>query len=214
MTDLEKAAQAVLVRWDSPSWDWARQGPTSALMADLRRALAAHREQAEPVSLDAKIVHFAKTALHEMPRPATDWHHCAKRVCEAVVATNAQQAEPVAWMHKETGLLRRETNSPKGSDWDANYWLPLYSTTAPQQAEPAAMDKLIQIAWKMGFDAGKAEQVEQAEPVVVPGMDADAWLRQLYFGYKAHPDWRALAEAFNAGMSCRQQAEPEIERKS
>jgi hypothetical protein len=50
---------------------------------------------AEPVSLDAKIVHFAKTALHEMPRPATDWHHCAKQVCEAVVA-NAQQAGPDA----------------------------------------------------------------------------------------------------------------------
>jgi late competence protein required for DNA uptake (superfamily II DNA/RNA helicase) len=50
---------------------------------------------AEPVSLDAKIVHFAKTALHEMPRPATDWHHCAKRVCEAVVALSQQQAEPV-----------------------------------------------------------------------------------------------------------------------
>jgi hypothetical protein len=51
MSDLEKAAQAVLNRWDSPSWDWARQGPTSALMADLRRALA-HREQAEPVVWD------------------------------------------------------------------------------------------------------------------------------------------------------------------
>ena len=50
MTDLEQAAQAVLVRWDSPAWDWAHQGPTAALMADLRRALAAHKEQAEPVA--------------------------------------------------------------------------------------------------------------------------------------------------------------------
>ena len=53
MTDLEKAAQAVLVRWDSPAWDWAHQGPTAALMADLRDALAAHREQAEPVESSA-----------------------------------------------------------------------------------------------------------------------------------------------------------------
>ena len=54
MSDLEKAAQAVLVRWDSPAWDWAHQGPTAALMADLRRALAAHREQqAEPVVVQA-----------------------------------------------------------------------------------------------------------------------------------------------------------------
>jgi hypothetical protein len=36
-----------------------------------------------------------------------------------------------------------------------------------QQAKPVAMDKLIQLAWKMGFDAAKAEQVAvQAEPVV------------------------------------------------
>ena len=54
-------------------------------------------KQAEPVVLDAKIVHFAKTALHEMPRPATDWHHCAKRVCQAVVANAQQQAEPAVW---------------------------------------------------------------------------------------------------------------------
>ena len=34
-----------------------------------------------------------------------------------------------------------------------------------QQVKPVAMDKLIQVAWKMGFDAAKAEQEEQAEPV-------------------------------------------------
>ena len=39
---------------------------------------------------------------------------------------------PVAYMHKETGLLRREIGRPKGADWDANYWDPLY-TTPPQR---------------------------------------------------------------------------------
>jgi hypothetical protein len=58
MSNLEKAAQAVLVRWDSPAWDWAHQGPTAALMADLRRALAAHKEQAEPVADDCTPNHF------------------------------------------------------------------------------------------------------------------------------------------------------------
>jgi hypothetical protein len=53
MTDLEKAAQAVLVRWDSPAWQRSPAGrSTAALMADLRRALAAHREQAEPAVWD------------------------------------------------------------------------------------------------------------------------------------------------------------------
>ena len=40
MTDLRTAAQAVLDRWDSPAWEWLKQGPTAALMADLRAALA------------------------------------------------------------------------------------------------------------------------------------------------------------------------------
>jgi hypothetical protein len=56
MTDLEKAAQAVLVRWDSPAWQRYPAGrSTAALMADLRRALAAHREQAEPVVDDKPV---------------------------------------------------------------------------------------------------------------------------------------------------------------
>jgi hypothetical protein len=47
MSDLVRAAQAVLDRWDSPKWEWSKQGPTAALMADLRAALA---QQAEPVA--------------------------------------------------------------------------------------------------------------------------------------------------------------------
>ena len=41
MTDLRKAAEAVLERWDSPAWEWKKQGPTADLMANLRTALAA-----------------------------------------------------------------------------------------------------------------------------------------------------------------------------
>jgi hypothetical protein len=40
MTDLRKAAQAVLDRWDSPQWEWLEKGPTAVLMANLRKALA------------------------------------------------------------------------------------------------------------------------------------------------------------------------------
>lgn len=39
MTSLREAAQAVLDRWDSPAWEWSRQGPTAELMAALRAAL-------------------------------------------------------------------------------------------------------------------------------------------------------------------------------
>ena len=48
MTDLRKAAEAVLERWDSPAWEWKKQGPTADLMANLRTALAA--EQPKPNS--------------------------------------------------------------------------------------------------------------------------------------------------------------------
>lgn len=53
MTDLEKAARAVLDRWESRSWEWVTYGRIAALMADLRQALAA--QQAEPVALSFTI---------------------------------------------------------------------------------------------------------------------------------------------------------------
>ena len=47
MSDLRKAAEAVLERWDSPAWEWMKQGPTAELMAALRAALAAPRPEPE-----------------------------------------------------------------------------------------------------------------------------------------------------------------------
>ena len=40
MTTLRQAAQAVLERWDSPSWQWSVKNSTADLMAALRTALA------------------------------------------------------------------------------------------------------------------------------------------------------------------------------
>ena len=48
MSDLRKAAEAVLERWDSPAWEWIKQGPTAELMAALRASLAA--SEPEPVA--------------------------------------------------------------------------------------------------------------------------------------------------------------------
>lgn len=47
MSDLRKAAQAVLDRWDG-KWDWLDAGPTADLMKDLRSALA--EPEQEPVA--------------------------------------------------------------------------------------------------------------------------------------------------------------------
>jgi hypothetical protein len=47
-------------------------------------------------------------------------------------AQPAPVQEPVAWMHKETGLLR-QANKAKGGDFEPNHWTPVYATppTAP-----------------------------------------------------------------------------------
>ena len=45
-----------------------------------------HPPAAQRKPLTDEIVRLAGVALHEMPRPRTDWHSCAKLVCEAVVA--------------------------------------------------------------------------------------------------------------------------------
>lgn len=47
---LQQAAQAVIDRWNSPKWDWHKQGPTADLMHALAAALAAPHDGAKPVA--------------------------------------------------------------------------------------------------------------------------------------------------------------------
>jgi len=47
-------------------------------------------------------------------------------------ARSAPVQEPVAWMHKETGLLR-QANKAKGGDFEPNHWTPLYTTPPAQR---------------------------------------------------------------------------------
>jgi hypothetical protein len=54
--------------------------------------------------------------------------------------------KPVAWLHKETGLLRKETISSKGADWDENHWKPLYTT--PPQRKPLMDMDIAMIDWE------------------------------------------------------------------
>jgi hypothetical protein len=67
------------------------------------------------------------------PEDATHRHYTTKAITalKAALEQPEPEPEPVAWMHKETGLLRREISRPKAADWDSNYWQPLY--TAPRQ---------------------------------------------------------------------------------
>ena len=61
-TSLQKAAQAVLDRWNSPKWEWHKQGPTGELMADLYAAITPPPEVYVPDTMD-----FACVALSVEP---------------------------------------------------------------------------------------------------------------------------------------------------
>jgi len=69
----------------------------------------------------------------------SDYRKLNEAISTLAAALEQPEQEPVAWMHKETGLLRQEISRPKGADWDANYWQPLYATTQPT-AEGIAQD--------------------------------------------------------------------------
>ena len=49
---LVDAAQAVLDRWNSPKWEWTKQGPTGDLMHALREAIA---QPVQPALKDQEI---------------------------------------------------------------------------------------------------------------------------------------------------------------
>ena len=88
MSDLRKAAEEVLERWDSPAWEWMKQGPTAELMATLRVALAAPSEDIEALrrenerlrglltdaskavwmNYDGDLLNRIEAALKEVPR--------------------------------------------------------------------------------------------------------------------------------------------------
>ena len=78
-----------------------------------------------------------------------EWYQAQERADALRAALAEPVQEPVAWIHKETGLLRREISRPKGADWDSTYWEPrgwdstywepLYASPAPT-AEDIAQD--------------------------------------------------------------------------
>lgn len=46
-----EVGQAIIDRWNSPKWEWAKQGPTADLILDLDQALAALRQLPDPAVL-------------------------------------------------------------------------------------------------------------------------------------------------------------------
>jgi hypothetical protein len=92
-----------------------------------------HRETTEALRA-------ALEQTEQEPVAHTDWEAVAADQAMTIALMQAEPVqEPVAWMHKETGLLRREISRPKGADWDTNYWEPLYATAQPT-AEDIAQD--------------------------------------------------------------------------
>jgi hypothetical protein len=191
MTDLEKAAQAVLVRWDSPAWQRSPAGrSTAALMADLRRALAAHKEQAEPVSLRPKQHDYASYV---------GYTRALEAYCDGL-----EQAEPVAdavrgecrlWDSQWTNVVN---HADCYRDWNTEdairhaVWM-----TETYMAHNVARNY---------FPPAKQAEPVQAEPVVTWGVDwgeDEDWVSIV----KRHPDG-TLEVVATEGRPVKRQAEP------
>ena len=70
MNDLRKAAQAILDRWNSPVWDWHRQGHTGDLMEQLRNALDAQNAATEELLAQIKRLSIRNEAYENAYRIA------------------------------------------------------------------------------------------------------------------------------------------------
>jgi hypothetical protein len=71
---------------------------------------------------------------------------------QTLAAQPAPVQEPVAWMHKETGLLR-QANKAKGGDFEPNHWTPLYTTP------PAAQRQWVGLTDEEYFEIGQRHWV-------------------------------------------------------
>lgn len=97
---LVDAAQAILDRWNSPRWEWAKHSPTADLMERLRAALAAPapaaavEREAVPVPLTGcncrwqGETYVEKCELHEA------WHTAIHEWAERAKAAEAALASP------------------------------------------------------------------------------------------------------------------------
>ena len=137
MTDLRKAAQAVLDAWDSPLW---KTGTTAAKIADLRAAL---EQQAEPVA-HAVIV----GALFDF----MGWLTTRK---ERLVLSSTDNASPAADATKDFAEMRGlSLDDARVQDWQ-NYttppqrqWVGLTDEDVNRESAPIAQQM------KLAFHAG------------------------------------------------------------
>lgn len=97
---LRKAAQAVLDRWDSPQWEWTKQGPTADLMNELRKELANNGWQPIETAQDGEMLLFADMKAQE----ARYWAFCG-------------------WIH--AGLIKDWVQMPNNTVRTATHWMPL-----------------------------------------------------------------------------------------
>jgi len=98
VSNLEKAAQAVLDRWDSPKWEW-HQGPTAALMADLRAALL---ERAQKLSEQNNSPNLSTSELQKVALAVLDeWFTDAGSVRMASLMMKLENALALQHTHAD-----------------------------------------------------------------------------------------------------------------
>lgn len=89
---LREAAQAVLDRWDSPAWEWVKQGPTADLMADLRAALAEpERKPLTEEQVERAYLEIWSDSPDDFGPTAGDWVEAGIRYAERVHGIGEQK---------------------------------------------------------------------------------------------------------------------------
>jgi hypothetical protein len=97
--DVEEFAKRIaMTAWSNGAYIFAKQpepvpGAFNPSNFDAIATIATPPAAARKPLTD-EIVRLAGVALHEMPRPRTDWHSAAKLVCEAVAAHGIKEPKP------------------------------------------------------------------------------------------------------------------------
>ena len=159
MTDpLRAVAQAVLARWDSPQWQWAKQGPTADLMEDLRAALAAAQPaQAKPTDGLCTAARLVADATPDQLPMALDALRDHMELAQA-------EPQPVAWLRQDgekviTDTERQAWIDAGRADLVDDYTRPLHPQTAYQSAAkaPARVALTDDEIWRIGMKWAKED---------------------------------------------------------
>jgi hypothetical protein len=196
MSDLHKAAQALVDRWDTPLW---KDAPHTGQYIDALRAALAQPEQ-EPYPLPDSLYPDSKDWVASDYAGRAEWLHfmyeSKKREVEQLETAQPEQ-EPVAWIRQRDNTLAVNDGGLFGSDWTPLY----YAALAQPEQEPVAyrFQSPATEAWLLGLEppVGSRWEIEPlyAAPPQRQPLTDDQLMSVLPGAVRLPPGWRDFARA-------------------